>query len=115
MDFFGIVRAKEGDREIAGIEYEANREMAEHQLTVIAQQAAIDFALSRIIITHRIGFVRVAEASLFLRVGSAHRSAAFSASMWIVDELKQKVPIWKRPVFAAKHDREQTLEKVVRT
>ncbi len=107
VDFFGIVRAREGDRVITGIEYEANTPMAEYQLSAIAEQAATDFALSRIIITHRIGFVKVAEPSLFLRVESAHRSAAFSASAWIIDELKRKVPIWKRPAFVTGHEHER--------
>ena len=108
VDFFGIVRAQEEDQVITGIEYEANMAMAEHQLNAIAEQAATDFAVSRINIIHRIGFVKVAEPSLFLRVESGHRAAVFSASVWIIDELKRRVPIWKRPVFAI--DRE--LEKV---
>lgn len=112
VDFFGIVRAHEGDRLITGIEYEANVAMAEHQLNVIAEKAAAEFALSRIIITHRIGFVKVTEPSLFLRVESGHRSAAFSASVWIIDELKRRVPIWKCPVFATGREHEQELEKV---
>ena len=100
VDFLGIVRAEEDNRAITGIDYEANQPMAEHQLNAIAESAATDFAVSRIIITHRIGFVRAAEPSLFLRVESAHRSAAFAASVWIIDELKKRVPIWKRPIFA---------------
>ena len=112
VDFFGVVRAREGDRVITGIEYEANTAMAEHQLNAIAEKAATDFALSRIIITHRVGLVKVAEPSLFLRVESAHRSAALSASAWIIDELKQKVPIWKRPVFATGRGHEREVEKV---
>jgi molybdopterin synthase catalytic subunit len=111
VDFFGIVRALEGDRVITGIEYEANMAMAEYQLNAIAEKAATDFALLRIIITHRIGFVKVAEPSLFLRVESAHRSAALSASAWMIDELKQKVPIWKRPVFAAGREYERESKK----
>ena len=86
--------------------------MAEYQLNTIAEKAVTDFALLRIIITHRIGFVKVAEPSLFLRVESAHRSAAFSASVWIIDELKQRVPIWKRPVFAAGGEHERENKKV---
>ncbi len=112
VDFFGIVRAREGDRVITGIEYEANMPMAEHQLRAIAEKATTDFALSRIIITHRIGFVKVAEASLFLRVESAHRSAAFSASVRIIDELKLRVPIWKRPIFATGPDYERESIKI---
>jgi len=112
VDFLGIVREQEGDRVITGIEYEANMAMAEHQLSAIAEKAATDFALFRVVITHRIGLVKVAEPSLFLRVESAHRSAAFSASVWIIDELKQRVPIWKRPVFAAGGENERENKKV---
>ena len=99
VDFQGIVRGSEDGREIEGIAYEAHREMAEHQLKQIAEQAAIEFGLQSIIIHHRIGFVAVGEPSLFTRVCSGHREAAFQASRWIVEELKKKVPIWKRPRF----------------
>ena len=98
-DFHGIVRGSEDGREIEGIDYEAHRGMAEHQLKQIAEQAAMQFELRSVIIHHRIGFVAVGEASLFMRVCSGHREAAFQASRWIVDELKTKVPIWKRPKF----------------
>ena len=52
-----------------------------------------------VMVHHRVGFVRTGEASLFLQVGAPHRAAAFEASKWIVDELKKKAPIWKRPRF----------------
>jgi molybdopterin synthase catalytic subunit len=99
VDFRGIVRGSEDGREIEGIDYEAHREMAEHQLKQIAKQAAIEFGLRSVIIYHRIGFVVVGEPSLFTRVCSGHREAALQASRWILDELKKKVPIWKRPKF----------------
>jgi molybdopterin synthase catalytic subunit len=99
VDFQGIVRGSEDGREIEGIDYEAHREMAEHQLKQIAEQAANEFGLRSVIIHHRIGFVAVGEPSLLMRVCSGHREAAFQASRWIVDELKKKVPIWKRPKF----------------
>jgi len=99
VDFRGIVRSFEDGREIEGIDYEAHRKMAEHQLRQIAEQATIQFDLRSVIIHHRIGFVPVGEPSLFMRVCSAHRQAAFQAGRWIVDELKKKVPIWKRPRF----------------
>jgi molybdopterin synthase catalytic subunit len=101
VDFSGIVRGVEDGRDIDGIEYEAHREMAEHQLRRIAEQAAENFGLRVVIIYHRIGFIAVGEPSLFLRVTSLHREEAFRASQWIVDELKKKVPIWKRPKFSA--------------
>ena len=104
IDFQGIVRGSEDGREIEGIDYEAHRKMAEHQLRQIAEEATIQFDLRSVIIHHRIGFVAVGESSLFMRVFSGHRQAAFQASLWIVDELKKKVPIWKRPRFKIRND-----------
>ena len=102
VDFLGVVRPIEDGREIEGIDYEAHREMAVHQLKRIAEQAAERFGLKRVIIHHRTGFIAVGEASLFLRVASPHRREGFQASQWIVDELKKKVPIWKQPRFRMK-------------
>jgi molybdopterin synthase catalytic subunit len=101
VDFWGVVRPIEDGREIEGIEYDAHCEMAEHQLKRIAEQAVERFGLKLVIAHHRIGFIAIGEASLFLRVASSHRSESFRASQWIVDELKKKVPIWKRPRFRA--------------
>jgi molybdopterin synthase catalytic subunit len=101
VDFWGVVRKLEDGREIEGIDYEAHRHMAEHQLRQIAELAAENFRLRVVIIHHRIGFIAVGEQSLFLRVTSLHREEAFRASQWIVNELKKKAPIWKRPKFKA--------------
>ena len=99
VDFWGVVRKLEDGRKIEGIEYEAHREMAEHQLRQIAEQAAEKFRLQLVMVHHRIGFIAVGEPSLFLRASSLHREEAFRASQWIVTELKKRVPIWKRPWF----------------
>ena len=99
LDFWGIVRRFEDGHEIEAIEYEAHREMAEHQLKRIAEQAAKGFELELVLVHHRIGFIAAGEPSLFLRVCSPHRQEAFRASQRIVNELKTKVPIWKRPRF----------------
>jgi len=106
VDFWGVVRPTEDGREITGIDYEAHREMAEHHLKRIVKQAAERFGLKLVIIHHRIGFIPVGEASLFLRAASPHRSEGFRAIQWIVDELKKKVPIWKRPRFKIERHRE---------
>jgi molybdopterin synthase catalytic subunit len=99
VDFWGMVRGLEDGRQIKGIEYEAHRAMAEHQLGLVAEAAVTKFRLAQVIVHHRIGFVGTGETSLFLRVGAKHRAAGFEASQWIVDELKRRVPIWKRPKF----------------
>ena len=98
--FWGAVRANEDGREIIGIEYEAHRAMAEHQMRIVAESALEKFELREITLRHRIGFVPVAQPSVVVRVSSGHRGAAFAASQWIMDELKRVVPIWKHPVFA---------------
>jgi molybdopterin synthase catalytic subunit len=100
--FWGAVRANEEGREITGIEYEAHRTMAEHQMRIVAENAADKFEVSEISLRHRIGFVPVAQPSVVVRVASGHRAAAFAASQWIMDELKRVVPIWKHPVFKDK-------------
>ena len=86
--------------------------MAEHQMNLLAEKARNDFCLTSLILRHRVGFVPVGEASLFLRVAAGHRAAAFSGSQWLIEELKQKVPIWKRPVFKDKEsaDRQKDVQ-----
>ncbi len=107
VEFFGNVRPLENGEQIDGIEYEAHREMAEHQLRKIAQEAAERFNLLMIKLHHSVGFVAVGETSLFLRVAAAHRGAAFEASRWIVDELKKRVPIWKSVRFRVEPKKEK--------
>ncbi len=99
VDFWGAVRGLEDGAEISGIEYEAHRAMAEHQLRAIAEEGIHAFDLMEVLIRHRIGFVPVGEASLLVRVSAGHRAAAFEASKWMVDELKQRATIWKHPRF----------------
>lgn len=102
VDFWGVVRRTEETAAISGIEYEAHQVMAEHQLRVLANESGQRFDLTQIIIQHRVGFVPVGEASLLVRVGSRHRAAAFRGAQWLVDELKQRAPIWKHPRFIEK-------------
>jgi molybdopterin synthase catalytic subunit len=99
VDFFGVVRAVEGNRVIEGIQYEAFQRMAERQLLVIAEEAKSQHNLKLVLIYHRIGFVAVGEASLFVRVSARHRRAAFEGNSQIVERLKIAVPIWKHPVY----------------
>lgn len=117
VDFWGTVRETEEGQTLAGIEYEVHRAMAEHQMHLLAEKAVADFSLTEMMLRHRVGFVPSGEASLFLRVASRHRAAAFDASQWLIAELKKSVPIWKRPVFAQK-DAEKSekprLEEIIR-
>ena len=98
VEFYGVVRGEEGAEAISGIEYEANLPMARHQFNLLARETCERFPVYELIVHHRVGWVAVAEPSLFLRVSAAHRGPAFAAAEWFIDEMKQRVPIWKHPV-----------------
>jgi molybdopterin synthase catalytic subunit/molybdopterin converting factor small subunit len=96
--FWGVVRNREEDRPIRALEYTAYREMAEHQFRKTIDEAKRRWPLSRVRVVHRLGEISVGEASLLVRVEAAHRGEAFAAAQFIIDELKQKVPVWKRGI-----------------
>ena len=96
--FYGIVRDREDGRPITALEYTAYREMAEHQFRKLIAETKRRWPLKRLRVVHRLGVVPVGEASLLVRAEAAHRGEAFAAAQFIIDELKQTVPIWKRPV-----------------
>jgi molybdopterin synthase catalytic subunit len=101
VDFFGIVRPLENGRTITGIDYEAHPRMAERELRSVVEASAQNPALKACLLVHRVGFVAAGETSLFLRVASPHRQAAYELSRGIVEALKCRAPIWKRPIFTA--------------
>jgi len=100
LDFQGAVRGIEDGRVIEGIEYEAHETMARSQLERIARETMDKFGLEKVVIRHRVGFVRAGEASLLVRLASAHRAESLKAMVFLIDELKKKVPIWKHPKFS---------------
>jgi molybdopterin synthase catalytic subunit len=72
--------------------------MVEHQFRKLFAETHRKWPLERIRVIHRLGVIAVGEASLLVRVEAAHRGEAFAAAQFIIDELKQKVPIWKKAV-----------------
>jgi|LakMenE18May11ns_1017448.scaffolds.fasta_scaffold9953811_3 molybdopterin synthase catalytic subunit len=76
--------------------YEAYQEMAEQKLHELAQQAQQQWPLQAVAISHRLGKVLPGEASIAIAVSSAHRHEAYVASRWLIDSIKQQVPIWKQ-------------------
>jgi molybdopterin synthase catalytic subunit len=98
--FDGIVRDNSRGRRTLYLDYEAYDEMALTQMRELAAQARSRFAIRHVTIVHRLGRVEIGETSVLIVVASAHRAAAFDASRWIIDTLKQTVPIWKRETFA---------------
>jgi molybdopterin synthase catalytic subunit len=94
--FLGVVRNHNEGREVGHLEYDAYAEMAERTLREIAQEARQRWYTGHIAVVHRIGRLEVGEVSVAIAVSSPHRGDSYEASRYIIEELKQRVPIWKR-------------------
>ncbi len=98
VTFSGIVRGQEGESQISAINYESFDEMAEHQFKLIFSEISVHWPIESIRLVHRIGTVKVNEASLWVEVIAAHRKEAFAACQHLINEMKNRVPIWKNPI-----------------
>jgi molybdopterin synthase catalytic subunit len=96
--FVGVVRDNEEGAPIIAIEYEAFESMAERQFELIFQAAEKRWPIDSIRLVHRVGVVKVNEPSLWVEVIAPHRSEAFAACQFVIEEMKRVVPIWKKPL-----------------
>jgi len=94
--FEGCARDSHAGRPVALLAYEAFVPMAEAELGRLRAEAMERFGLIRCLIHHRLGEVPLLEAAVLVAVSSAHRREAFEAAAWIMDRIKERVPIWKR-------------------
>lgn len=94
--FVGKVRPDRSARgRTVALEYEAHREVAERELDRLGQVARRRFGVRRVLLWHRIGRLRIGEASVIVGVAAAHRAPALAAAGWLITELKRTAPIWK--------------------
>jgi MoaE-MoaD fusion protein len=98
--FYGIVREQNLGRHVLYLEYDAYPEMAIKVMREIAAEVRAQWPVSEIACQHRTGHLEIGETSLLVAVSSAHRGDAFEACHAYVDRLKERVPIWKKEVFA---------------
>jgi molybdopterin synthase catalytic subunit len=98
--FDGIVRNHSRGRRTLHLDYEAYEEMAIHQMRELGRRARERFGVRQVTMVHRLGHLEIGETSVLIVVASAHRTAAFEACRWLIDTLKQTVPIWKKETFA---------------
>jgi molybdopterin synthase catalytic subunit len=98
--FLGTVRNSPADGDVQGIEYSAYREMAEAELGRIVAETAARWPDARIALRHRLGWIAAGEASIAVAVACPHRDAAYAASRYVIEEVKRRVPIWKREQLA---------------
>ncbi|MGP6159971.1 MAG: molybdenum cofactor biosynthesis protein MoaE [Vulcanimicrobiaceae bacterium] len=95
--FLGVVRVVSDDgRAVDGLSYEAYPELALDEMRAIGAEAERRFGEARVAMVHRIGELRLGEASVAIAAAAAHRGVAFEACEFAIDELKRRVPIWKK-------------------
>ena len=98
--FLGVTRQHTDGRETAELHYDAYEAMALQELSALETEARQRWELVECLIVHRLGCVPLGEASVAIVTASAHRHAAFAAGQWLIDTLKQRVPIWKQEHWA---------------
>ena len=98
VSFVGLTRGTEGEANVLRLEFDAWQEELPKVLRRLAVEAGEAHRLRAVAIAHRIGSVEPEEPIVAIHVGSAHRGPAFDACRWLIDELKQQAPLWKKEV-----------------
>ena len=99
--FLGTTREFTDGRQTDSLDYECYPEMARKKLTQLEAEARARWPLVACAIVHRIGRLEIGEASVAVAVSAPHRDAAFEAGRWLIDTLKEVVPIWKKENWAS--------------
>jgi molybdopterin synthase catalytic subunit len=98
--FLGTTREVTGERRTESLDYECYPEMAARTLDELEVEARRRWRLIECVLVHRLGHLEIGDPSVAVAVSSAHRQAAFDAGQWLIDRLKQTVPIWKKENWA---------------
>jgi len=98
--FLGTTREMTGGRRTVSLDYEAYPEMAKKKMEELEAEARRRWPILECAIVHRLGQLDIGEASVAVAVSCAHRHPAFAAGQWLIDTLKEVVPIWKRENWA---------------
>ena len=99
VTFIGTTRDNNEGRQVLALSYEAYPGMAEKELERVGREARERWNIEKIAIVHRVGRVDIGQASVAIAVSSAHRSDAFEACRFAIEEIKRSVPIWKKELF----------------
>lgn len=100
--FIGVARASSSThagRVVMRLEYEAYVPMASRELRAIADECVSTFGALRCTAIHRIGVLEIGDIAVAIAVWTAHRAEAFGGCRYIIEEIKKRIPIWKREVF----------------
>ena len=97
--FLGLVRNHHAGRPVIGLDYSAYGPMAEAECGRIVAEAASRWDAA-VALEHRIGSLEIGDAAVAIVAASAHRESAFAACRFVIDEVKRRVPVWKREYYA---------------
>ena len=98
--FLGTARELTDGRRTASLDYECYPQMAQNKLEELEQEARRRWPLVECALVHRLGRLELGEASVAVAVSAPHRQEAFQAGQWLIDTLKEVVPIWKQENWA---------------
>jgi molybdopterin synthase catalytic subunit len=98
--FEGWVREHNGGRAVCGLAYEAYAALAEAEGAKVLEEARAKFEIIDVACVHRVGELALGELAVWVGASAAHREAAFVACRYVIDEVKARVPIWKRERYA---------------
>jgi adenylyltransferase/sulfurtransferase len=97
--FEGRVRTYNEGKAVLSLAYECYEPMALRQLARLREEAMRRWGLGHAVLAHRLGDIPIGEAAVWIGVAAAHRAEAFEACRFLIDEVKLRVPIWKREVY----------------
>ena len=97
--FIGTVRDATKGKPVVRLEFEAYVPMALSEMRKLAEQATAKWPLHKVLLHHRTGVLPIGDVPVVIAVSAAHRAAAFEACRFLIDTLKQTVPIWKKEIF----------------
>ncbi|PKP39514.1 MAG: molybdenum cofactor biosynthesis protein MoaE [Bacteroidetes bacterium HGW-Bacteroidetes-13] len=100
--FIGTVRQQTNNEEVTSLYFESYESMAISEIEKIIDEAAQKWTLNKVIVKHALGSKNPKEPVVIVGASSAHREACFAACRFLIDTLKQKVPIWKKEFFKNK-------------
>lgn len=98
--FLGTTREHTEGKKTASLDYEAYGDMALAKLRELQNAAVQQWPITRSAIVHRVGHLKPGEPSVAVAISTPHRAEAFEAARWLIDTVKQEVPIWKRENWA---------------
>jgi molybdopterin synthase catalytic subunit len=98
VTFLGVVRGEEGERRTISMEVESYMDMAERELGLLRERAMEEYGLEDMSIIHRVGSLSSGENIVIIAAAGPHRAECFDAARFIIDEIKRRVPIWKKEI-----------------